>query len=161
MSMKKYLSVVPILLLLLCASCSKTVYEENHPIADNNWLRFEAEQFDFSIRNPKDCYHIVATVRIDTTIVRIKDIPLVVNMNNDNGETRMFYSHLPLVDDKGRRCGTCVGQYQTAEFRIREYFFFNSAGNYQLLLKQGTECYDMPGVNNVGVRIEKADLTQK
>lgn len=159
--MKKYHIITAALLLALFASCNNVIYEENHPIPDSNWQRFEAEEFNFSIKNPKDCYHVVASVRIDTTIVRIKDIPLVVNVSSDNGENRMFYSHLPLVDKKGVRRGSCAGQYQTAEFRIREYFFFNNAANYTLTIKQGTECQDMPGVNSVGLRVEKADLDQK
>lgn len=157
---QKALILIAIIAMTLSA-CNKIVTEESHPIADNNWLRFEPEAFDFNIKNTEDCYNIIATIRIDTNMIQLKEFPLVVNINTAGGETRMFYAHIPLVDKNGKRTGSVTGAYQLAEARIREYLYFSTKGNVHVEMKQGTHKYELPGVAMVGLRVEKSDMSTK
>lgn len=154
---KRLLWILSLGVMLLC-SCNKPLLDETRTMPGNKWLRFEPEQFDFDIKNVEDCYHIVFTIRIDTTLYTAKTFPLVVNMQTDAGEHRMFYSNIKLKDAQGHRTGEMTGAYQNTEGRIREYVFFNSQGKVHLAVKQGTTKYELPGVASVGLRVEKAQM---
>ena len=79
--MKRFL---PLLLVsLILASCNKIVYNDTRSFNNSTWMRFEPETFEFSVKNIEKCYNIVATVKIDTTLYKGFDFPLVVDMQND------------------------------------------------------------------------------
>ncbi len=159
MKLKQHILIAAIALIL--TACNHIIIDESHPVSDNNWLRFEPEAFDFEIKNTDDCYHLTASIRIDTNMIQLKEFPLVVNINTASGETRMFYAHIPLIDKNGKRTGSVTSNYQLAEARIREYLFFSTKGNVHLEMKQGTHKYELPGVAMVGLRVEKADMSTK
>lgn len=157
----KRISLLTILFVLgglLCSSCNKTLIDDTHNLNNSKWMRFEAQQFQFNVKNTDDCYHIVLTVNVDTSIYTERTLPLVVNMTSEGGETRMFYSNIKLKDKKGNRFGTLVGNYQTASTRIRSYMFFNHKGQQTIAIKQGTSKYELPGIASVNLRVEKAKL---
>lgn len=144
---------------LFFTSCGKVVFDETHAIKNNNWMRFEPETFMVDIRNADDYYNVDMTVTIDTNMVKGKDFPLVINIISEDDELRMFDSHIPLVDYKtGKRLGTFEGSVQTATFCVRKFMSFNKSGKYKVEVKQGTPKYELPGVYQFGVRVEKAKL---
>ena len=158
--MKRYF-VLPILIAvvcMMCTSCKKTLTDETHNLPNATWARFEAQKFQFNVKNIDNCYHIVLTVNIDTTTYKENTLPLVVNMTSEGGETRMFYSNIKLRDKKGKRYGDVVGNYQTASARLRSYMYFNNKGQQNIAIKQGTSKYELPGITSVNLRVEKAKL---
>lgn len=151
--------LLPFLLIPLLVACGKTVYHEDHTFTNNTWMRFEAESFEFSIRNIDEYYDIFATVTLDTNRFLNHDFPLVVNMTNEEGELRMFYANIPLFDPKtGQRAGEFDGSRQTATAKIRKYLSFNRKGAVKLEVKQGTSKYELPGVHSFGVSVKKAQM---
>lgn len=151
--------LLPILLsLIVLSSCNKTAIKESRSFVNDTWMRFEPETFDFNINNVDNCYNIFMTVTIDTNKVKGPELPLVVNMTSDGGERRMFRTHITLKDRRGNRVGKMSGSMQTAETRVREYVFFNHTGRQTVEVKQATSKYELPGVNNFGIRVEKAKL---
>ena len=141
-------------------SCNKSnvIFEEVTNFANQKWLRQEAKSFNVNIDNIDDCYNIYFTMEIDTNSVRDKNFPLVVNLYSANGERRMFYSYLHLRNEKGTWLVPLEGSKLMVDQRIKEYFFFNSLGEHRLEIGQGTDRYEIKGVESFGVRIEKAEL---
>lgn len=151
--------LLPLLLAsLIFVSCDKVVFESTRSFNNNTWMRFEPETFEFNIKNIEKCYNIVATVKIDTTLYKGFDFPLVVDMQNDQGEHRNFYAQIPLYNKQGLRNGEIVDNYQIVSTNIKEYFFFNTSGKQTIAIKQGTHKYDLNGVFNFGLKVEKADM---
>ena len=70
----------------------------------------------------------------------------------------MFYSYLHLRNNEGTWLAPIEGSKLVIDQRIKEYFFFNSEGTYKLEVGQGTDRYEIKGVESFGVRIEKAEL---
>ena len=154
--MKRFL---PLLLVsLILASCNKIVYNDTRSFNNSTWMRFEPETFEFSVKNIEKCYNIVATAKIDTTLYKGFDFPLVVDMQNDQGEHRNFYAQIPLFNKQGLRTGEIVDSYQIVSSNIKEYFFFNTSGKQTMAIKQGTHKYDLNGVVNFGLKVEQANM---
>ena len=147
-----------ILATLLLFSCSRVICDEDHSFENNTWMRFEPETFNFHIKNTDDCYNIIATLKVDTNQFHYKDLPLVVNMSSENGDQRMFYSHIALTDKEGKQMGETIGCYQTVKAKMREYVFFNTTGAQTIEVKQGTSKYELPGIVSFGIKVEKASM---
>lgn len=160
--MKHLLYILLSTLVALCfASCGKVVFEEEHDIDNQTWMRFEPEAFDFKISNVEDCYDIDATICVDTTLYLAKEFPLVVDLTSQDGEHRMFYSYIQLRDSQNHSLGKADGKYVTVKAHIKDYFYFNKPCPYHLEIKQGTSKYEIRGVSKFGVRVVKSDLKVK
>lgn len=147
-------------LLLLFASCgSKTIYDDSHTFAGDIWKRFEPEQFEADIKNVDDCYDIYVTVTVDTALFRENALPLTMKLSNDNRETRTLFGTVILRN----REGTWMGQFDnqgrlTCRHKLRDYFFFNSAGRQDIQISQRTSKYEIRGVKRLGLSIIKAEV---
>lgn len=147
-------------LLLLFASCgSKTVFDDSRTFAGDTWKRFEPEQFEADIANADDCYDIYVTVTIDTARFRESALPLTVKLSNENRETRTLFGTVVLRN----REGTWMGQFDsqgllTCRHKLRDYFFFNSAGLQEIQIGQRTSKYEISGIRQLGLTIVKAEL---
>lgn len=153
---------------MLLTSCGRTIFHETHKIENETWYRLDqgenavaSQVFTFDVHNIEDCYNIDAIVKVDTTRYTANQIPLVVNFDNDNGEQRMFYSMISLRDKNGKLAGTKDGPYVTVRSHIKEYFFFNYQGTNKIAIKQGTDKYEIHGIAEFGLAVEKVNLRVK
>lgn len=153
---------------ILMTSCGRTIFHETHKLENETWYRLDQEgttiasqTFSFDVNNIEECYNIDAIVKVDTTRYTSDQLPLIVNFNNDDGEQRMFYSMISLRDKSGKLAGPTDGPYVTVRSHIKEYFFFNHKGTNNLAIKQGTNKYEIHGIAEFGLVVEKVNLRVK
>lgn len=157
--MKKLLTIL-LGTVLMCSCGKKTLLDEERSFANATWNRFTPEVYTVEVENPDEYYNIDLEVVVDTAEMRGNQLPLTVNLYSPEGERRMFYSGVELVEHerwKGERVEGNAGQRKVKQ-QIRSFFTFNRKGAHRMEIGQATSQYDLTGVYTLRVRIEKAEI---
>lgn len=147
---------------LLCASCTKFSYTDNRTVPNGVWNSFEPQRFEFEWNKPDLCVDLSLTAAFDTSLYRDKVFPVIVKLKGPEGESRQFRSQISIVDRDGVLHGEAneAGQIVCRQV-IRPHMFFNAKGKHIIELTQGTSKYDLVGVKQIGIAIEKSNLKYK
>ena len=129
------------------------------------WQRFTPESFDVKVENPDDYYRIDIEVVVDSALMRNEQLPLTVNMYSPDGERRMFYAYINLVEhgrwkgemQKGRTKKGLRVMRQT----IRPFFTFHDKGVYRMDIGQATSQYELEGLYSLRLDIERTEIDYK
>lgn len=157
--MKKVFLILAVATMMLFSACSdKVVFEQKNNFANSTWMRFEAENFDVTINNTEDCYDIYFTVVVDTNVFKLKNVPLVVNITDEDGGRRTFMSDVPFYNSKGQFMGKNVGDFMEITAKVREYFYFNAKGVHKFSVKNTTQYYELKGISSIALKIEKSNM---
>ena len=110
--MKKILTTIAIAITCIMSACSdKVVFEEKHNFPNSTWMRFDPENFEVNIKNIDDCYDIYFSVTVDTNVIRINNLPLVINIEDSEGSRRVFMSDIIFQNKKGESMGKTLGSF--------------------------------------------------
>ena len=117
------------------------------------------------MENPDDYYRIDIEVVVDSALMRNEQLPLTVNMYSPDGERRMFYAYINLVEhgrwkgemQKGRTKKGLRVMRQT----IRPFFTFNDKGVYRMDIGQATSQYELEGLYSLRLDIERTEIDYK
>lgn len=153
-----FLSVIATITLASCNNGPQVIFQEYKTFTNEKWLRQDDQKFELNIKNIDDCYNIYACMKLDTSFVRGREMPLIMNLYSENGERRNWRSMIYLKDNNGAWMFPIEGKYLVVDHKVKEYFFFNSTGSHRLEIHHGTDRYELNGVNQMGIRIEKAEL---
>lgn len=159
MNKTKTSKLIPLLLCaLMLASCSsKTVLDEERQFDRDIWNRFTPEVFSYNISDIESYYNIDVTVAVNPTTYRYDEVPLAINLNSSNGESRRILTSVALKEN-GHWRGEMEDDYRVATGRIRSYFSFNTKGTYDMEVGQQTSQYDLEGIHSVAVTITKTKV---
>lgn len=150
---------------LLCSCGGKSVLDEERTFANATWNFFTPEVFEFDITNPDDYFNITLEVMLDSALMRNDQLPLTVNLYNEDNERRMFYAYINLVENGRWKGEPLKGRdregLRLMSQRVREFFLFNSSGHYRMEVGQVTSQYDLEGIESLRVKIEKAKIDYK
>lgn len=147
--------------MLLCSCGRKTVVSESQQIPNGVWNHFEPVSFNFNMSNLDDCFDLYLEAAVDTARYLAKDLPVIVEMTSPNGEHRQFRAYIQVRDNNGKITSEQKASAEgcmSCRSKIRGYLFFNSKGEYLMEVKQGTNKYDINGVRNLKLEIEKSKL---
>lgn len=158
MKLLRLVSTFLLVSLLATACSSESMFDEQRTFEGSVWNAFKPEKFEVGIDNVDDYYDLYATITVDTSRLHISPLPIIVNINSENGERRTFQSYIMLKKQDGTYNGTINGRYLTCEQKFREYFSFNQKGNYTIEIVQGTTRYDLEGVETLRLSVRKAKL---
>ncbi|MBR1792851.1 MAG: hypothetical protein IJ764_04350 [Bacteroidales bacterium] len=141
-------------------SCQNAeLLDETRSFSNHKWMRFEPEEFTAHVNSTDDCFNIYLTATIDTALFRGDALPMTINLYSPSGERRMFRYDLHFKNKKdGKWLGEWHGDQLSVTRCVRQFFFFNSVGEFKLELAQCTSRYELEGVSQVGLRIVKAEL---
>ena len=144
----------------LFAACREdnVIYSDTHTFKNNTWMRFEPEVFNVDVNDSNECYDIYMSARLDTTVFKDGDLPLIINIYNESGERRMFNGHIQVRDSENRLLGKTIGPFVDVSAKVTKYFYFNRAGVHRFEIKNNSSKYEMPGVANFGLRLEKTTI---
>lgn len=144
---------------LLFASCgNKVILDQTSQFKDDTWLRFQPENYAFNVKNIDDCYNFTVTVDVDTSRFHEAGLPLMLEIKSPEGETRTIFNTLLLRNHEGTLMGEFVDGYLHVHQVVRQFYFFNIPGDYTVALSQRTNKYEIYGIHNASIRIEKAKL---
>ena len=155
--------LLPIILAsLFFASCGKYHYSHDIGIGTGVWNNFEPRIFEFDWQKPDLCVDLSLSITIDTSRFHDDMLPVGVTIKSPDGELRHFVTKILLRDRDGIIHGKAdeQGRFVCTEV-IRPHMFFNSKGTHRIEVSQNTSKYDILGIYNVGIRIDKANLEYK
>ena len=163
MKNKVYLLLLLSLLSLnIACSGDPTLVDDTRTFANNTWNRFTPEVFEFSVPNADDFYRIDLELVVDTALMRNPQLPLTVNLYSPDGERRMFYAYVNMVEN-GRWKGIVTpgrdrDGLRTLTQNIRPFFTFNAKGDYRMEIAQATSQYDLEGVRSFRLNVQRTEV---
>lgn len=157
--MKRHILPLIFTLLLFCSCGKKVLLDQDHTFANATWMRFEPETFQVEAPNTDDCYNFYITAHIDTNVFHENGLPLIIEMISADGETRSHFPSLLLRNHEGTWMGDFDSQgILTVKQMVRQFYFFNSVGTHTIHVSQRTSKYQIEGIRDINLRIEKAKI---
>ncbi len=142
-------------LLVFFSSCdSKRIYEQNNEIADNTWDAAQKIKFEVSINDTVSGNNVLINIR-HAGFYPYSNLFMFINTTFPNGKTTRDTVECLLADDKGKWLGKGLGDLWDARILFKRNVRFSQSGNYTFEFEQAMRVEQLPGVMDVGLRIEK------
>ena len=142
-------------LLVFFASCdSKRIYEQNTEIPSNTWDTAQKVKFEVSITDTISGNNVLINIR-HAGFYPYSNLFLFINTTFPNGKTTRDTVECMLADDKGKWFGKGLGDLWDARILFKRNVRFSQSGKYIFEYEQAMRVEQLPGVMDVGLRIEK------
>lgn len=146
------------LIVLLCTinfSCdTAAVYEQYISIEDAAWEKEKEILFTFEVEDSSVPYNLSVQVR-NNNLYPYQNLWLFAAEEQPNGLLRRDTIECMLADDFGKWYGNGVSLFQSS-FPVRTNYTFPSEGEYTFRIRQGMRKEVVPGIQEIGFRVEKA-----
>ncbi len=151
--MRKMLGLLPLVLFFSCHSPEGDVKMNS---VDNKWNKKSEQKFNLEIADPQNPKNIIFVVRNnnDYPYSNIRFIVNFTNLQNKKKETDTL--NYVLAKPNGEWLGTGFGDTKETLFQYRLNYRFPSKGKYKIGLIQAMRNDVLPGIEDVGVKIETA-----
>jgi len=154
---RKQIKNLIVLLTFTFASCTgDAVFFSYQSINGNGWNKDSICTFDIQINNPDLPYNMYVNTRnrseypYQNLWLFVKQITPDSVVTNDTIE---FY----LADDFGKWLGSGIGSVYNMPVLYRQKFKFPKKGVYRYEIQQGMRDSLLQGINDVGIKVEKAE----
>jgi gliding motility-associated lipoprotein GldH len=142
-------------LLIGFSSCdSKRIFEENTEISNSVWDASEKVKFEVTITDTISGNNVLINIR-HAGFYPYSNLFLFVNTTFPNGKTTRDTVECMLADDKGKWFGKGLGDLWDARILFKRNVRFSQSGTYIFEYEQAMRVEQLPGVMDVGLRIEK------
>ena len=137
------------------SSCdSKRIFEKNTEISDSNWDTSERVKFEVNITDTISGNNVLINIR-HAGFYPYSNLFLFINTTFPNGKTTRDTVECMLSDDKGKWFGKGLGDLWDARILFKRNVRFSQSGTYIFEYEQAMRVKQLPGVMDVGLRIEK------
>lgn len=162
--MKKTLRIVFLFTLILSfSSCNKSqVYKEFKTLPNYTWERIEkgkSIEFDnINIENEEDVYDISFHIR-HTPYITEDEIKFKMKITSPSSIVRESVHTVKLKDKEGKEwLGEAMGDMIDLEVDLKTFYSFIERGLYKIELVNMGQKYQLQGIMEVGIEINKSDL---
>ncbi len=162
--MKKTLRIVFLFTLILSfSSCNKSqVYKEFKTLPNYTWERIEkgkSIEFDnINIENEEDVYDISFHIR-HTPYITEDEIKFKLKITSPSSIVRESVHTVKLKDKEGKEwLGEAMGDMIDLEVDLKTFYSFIERGLYKIELVNMGQKYQLQGIMEVGIEINKSDL---
>lgn len=153
--MQKKFHVLSILLFLLFSACdSKRIYENNIPIPGNVWDASHKVKFETQITDTVSGNNVFINIR-HAGFYPYSNLFIFVNTTFPNGKTMRDTVECPLADQHGKWLGKGLGDIWDTRILFKRNVRFSQSGTYIFEYEQAMRTEKLPGIMDVGFRIEK------
>jgi gliding motility-associated lipoprotein GldH len=158
----RFFSGLAILLLVgSLSSCDPNrVYEKNKDIPDYQWKYDNVLAFPFSIKDTNALYNIYVNMR-HTHFFPYRNIWLKVKTQFPKGKQLEKRVEIKLANEKGKWYSDCAGDICDYQVAIQENAYFDQKGEYKIHLEQNMRQNPLPGIMDMGIRVEKTGKTKQ
>ncbi|MDD3079621.1 MAG: gliding motility lipoprotein GldH [Paludibacter sp.] len=159
--MNKTTGIIKNLLLLilpaLIFSCSNNdIYFQYYTVPVSGWSRDSSFVFDINIPDTQQLYNVYVNVRNRGEYPQ-QNLWLFIRQTTPDstviGDTINFY----LADQRGKWLGSGVGATFKMPVLYQQGVRFSKTGIYKFSINQGMRYDILPGINDIGMRVEKAE----
>ncbi|MEE0890075.1 MAG: hypothetical protein UHM08_02700 [Bacteroidales bacterium] len=162
--MKKILKIVFLFTLILSfSSCNKSqVYKEFKTLPNYTWERIEkgkSIEFDnINIENDEEVYDISFHIR-HTPYITEDEIKFKLKITSPSSIVRESVHTVKLKDKEGKEwLGEAMGDIIDLEVDLKTFYSFIERGLYKIELVNMGQKYQLQGIMEVGIEINKSDL---
>ncbi|WP_027386898.1 gliding motility lipoprotein GldH [Chryseobacterium gregarium] len=150
--MRKILGLFSFILFLSCQSSSEGEVIMN-PV-DNKWNKKSEQKFNLEISDPEHPKNIIFVVR-NNNEYPYSNIRLIVNFTNlQNKKKETDTLNYILAKPNGDWLGTGFGDTKETLFQYKLNYRFPAKGTYEIGLIQAMRNDILPGIEDIGVKIE-------
>ncbi|MDH6312320.1 gliding motility-associated lipoprotein GldH [Parabacteroides sp. PFB2-10] len=140
---------------LLFSSCdNKVVYDEYHTLEGRNWEKAEEYFFVFRIDDNARPYDMTFEVR-NNNLYPFQNLWVFLEEKLPSGEVARDTLECMLADDFGKWLGDGMSVHQSS-FPLHTRYLFPDTGSYTISFRQGMRKESLPGIQQIGVRIEES-----
>lgn len=155
--MKIFTGIFLLCCLALFYSCdSNRLFEENKKIKNNEWDQNASLEFSAVIPDTIQSYNVYINVR-NAGFYRFSNLYLFVNTFFPGGQIQRDTLECILAAPDGRWLGDGLGDIWDNRILFKDGVRFPQAGEYRFELIQAMRINPLPGIMDVGIRIEKTE----
>ncbi len=141
--------------LFLCLSCQQqAIFDQYQSIEHGIWNKDKVYYFTFDIADTEISYNMFLEIR-NSNIYPYQNLWLFCSEELPFGPLKRDTIELTLADEYGKWHGNGISLYQSS-FMIRESYHFPLAGQYTFAFRQGMRNDNLPGIQEIGFRIEES-----
>jgi len=142
--------------IFLLSSCDPMrVYEENQQINTESWNKNDIKEYHFNIEDTLLPYNLYVNIR-NTTDYGFSNIYFFIQIDFVNGISVRDTVEFLLADQRGNWLGKGKGKIKDNQILYGQNVRFPSSGEYRITIEQAMREDNLPGISDVGVRIEKS-----
>lgn len=154
--MRAFVALAITFLFALTACDSNRLFEENKEITGGVWDMNQRVSFDFEVPDTTTKYNFYFNIR-NTDDYPFSNLYVFSHIDFPNGKMGVDTIELPLTNPDGSWIGTGQGDIHDCQLIFRKGVRFPVAGKYHLEIEQAMRMEKLPGVKDVGIRIERAE----
>ncbi len=158
--MKKYKHIIFAILsvfVFMFISCdSNRVYQKYIKIDNYIWDADESIEFEFDIEDTVSIHNLYVNVR-HSGRYPFRNLWLFISSTAPNGMTEIDTLECTFADKSGKWLGDGSGDLWDNKFLWKQFVRFPMQGTYSVKYKQGMRIHFLPGILDVGFRVEKID----
>ncbi len=153
--MKK--GVISFILFLLLVGCEPNrVFEKNIEISKSNWDMNQPVSFEVTIEDTTSPHDFFINVR-NSGHYQFSNLYLFVNTILPGNEIMRDTVELILADADGKWRGSGLGDIWDNRILFKNNVIFPISGTYQFTLYHAMRTEILPGIMDVGIRIQKSE----
>jgi len=136
-------------------SCDpKRVYEQNFTIDTGGWKSTETVDFNVEIADTVTLHNYYINIR-HTTGYKYDNIYFFINTYFPEGSLTRDTIQVMLADAAGKWYGKGLGNIKDAQVLVKSGMSFPVKGKYVFRIEQGMREFELQGIEDIGIRIEK------
>jgi gliding motility-associated lipoprotein GldH len=155
LSLRIFIAAVMVFIL---PSCNQdVVYEQNRRIPGDRWNRHHIPSFEFEITDTASPHDLMINLRNTGEYPR-SNLFLFISATSPGGAFTRDTLEFILAEPSGKWRGRGFGSVWQNRFYYRQNVRFPEAGKYTVEIEQAMRLEDLPGILDVGLRIERKHL---
>ncbi|MEO6037107.1 MAG: gliding motility lipoprotein GldH [Saprospiraceae bacterium] len=149
---------LPITLFIFCLAACGSFYQEEQKIPrDGQWAYGDTLNFSFTITDTVSHYNFYLDFEHRDTF-SCQNVYLKLSTRFPDGHRLTKVRSFDFFDQQGALLGKCSGHTCTLRTVLQENAYFKETGEYVLTVEQNTRIEPLPGINSVGLTLEKLPL---
>lgn len=142
--------------MLVSACGNKPLFEQNTEIKTRQWDLNEPVVFKVNVDDTLSRFNVYINLR-NTGQYRYSNLYLFLTTQYPDKRIEKDTLDITLAEDDGRWKGNGLGDLFFNQFLFASNVSFISKGEYTFTVQQGMRTNPLPGIADVGLRIEKAE----
>jgi gliding motility-associated lipoprotein GldH len=143
--------------IVLVASCNnRAVFEKYQSIPQSGWNKDSVVVFEIPVTDTAEYHNLLINVRNDVNY-NYSNLWLFIELEQPDGKLTKDTFEITLADPAGKWLGEGFGKIRTRQVIYRRIVSFPVSGVYKVKIQQGMRHDVLPGVKDIGFRVEKSD----
>lgn len=141
-------------LFITLASCDRAQVSEKSKPLGKFWSKDSLARFEVNITDTLSIHSVYVTMRNSSTYP-YSNVFLFVTTVAPSGAFVRDTMECVLADESGKWRGKGFAKYWDNRFAMRKNVKFPEKGTYTFTIQQGMRLEELPGIHDVGIRIER------